>query len=162
RNYLSKIYNDDWMAANGFLDKTGSAAKIAEVVAVKGGNLPSIVHVHPDEAVREAIATLHTYSVSQMPVVKRETPESPDDVLGSIRERSLLDRVFRDPGVLEATVGEVMDAPLPRVDTRDTVEEAMTVLSGQSAAVLVCDGPVPVGVLTRADVLEFLMRKDGQ
>src|SRR5690606_22067474 len=55
RNYLSKIYNDDWMAANGFLDKTGAAAKVEQVVQAKKTDLPAIVHVHPDEPVREAI-----------------------------------------------------------------------------------------------------------
>jgi cystathionine beta-synthase len=148
------------MASNGFLDRSGAAARVREVLAVKGGDLPAIVHVHPDEPVRQAIATLHTYAVSQMPVVKRDDAESRDDVLGSIRERGLLEHVFRDPTTLDRTVGELMDDPLPVVDARDTVEGAMSVLTGQAAAVLVCDGPVPTGVLTRADILEFLMRKD--
>ena len=160
RGYLSKIFNDEWMATNGFLDRTGAAARIREVLASKGSDLPSIVHVHPDESVREAIATLHRYAVSQMPVVKRETAESREDVLGSIRESGLLDRVYRDPTILDQTVSDVMDDPLPVVDARDTVDAAMGMLTTQSAAVLVCDGPVPAGVLTRADVLDFLMRKD--
>jgi cystathionine beta-synthase len=160
RSYLSKIFNDDWMASNGFLDRTGSAARILDVLAAKGGHLPAIVHVHPDESVREAIATLHQYAVSQMPVVKRETPESPDDVLGSIRERGLLDRVYRDPSVLDQTVSDVMEEALPVIDSRDTVEHAMGMLTSDAPAVLVCDGPVPAGVLTRADVLDFLMHKD--
>jgi cystathionine beta-synthase len=161
RNYLSKIFSDDWMAANGFLDRSGVGAKLRGVVERKGTELPSIVHIHPDEPVREAIATLHTYAVSQMPVVKREQLESRDDVVGSIRERGLLDRAYRDPQVLDRTVGEVMEEPLPMVDVRDTVDEAMTVLTGGAAALLVCEGPRPVGVLTRADVLDFLMRKEG-
>ena len=160
RGYLSKIFNDEWMAANGFLDRSGGAARVGEVVAGKVGELPAIVHVHPDESVREAIATLHRYAVSQMPVVKRDTAESPDDILGSIKESGLLDRVYRDPSALGQTVGEVMDEPLPVIDSRDTVDHAMGMLTSQASAVLVCEGPVPAGVLTRADVLDFLMRKD--
>ncbi|MPZ72175.1 MAG: cystathionine beta-synthase [Nitriliruptorales bacterium] len=160
RGYLSKIYNDDWMAANGFMDRHGAAARVTDVVAGKGGSLPKIVHVHPDELVRDAIATLHHYAVSQMPVVKRETVEAHEDVLGSIRERGLLDRVYREPSVLDQTVSEVMEEPLPVIDSRDTVDRAMGLLTGQATAVLVCDGPVPAGVLTRADVLDFLMRGD--
>ena len=160
RGYLSKIFNDEWMAANGFLERSGGAARVGEVVAGKGGDLPAIVHVHPDESVREAIATLHRYAVSQMPVVKRDTAESPSDILGSIKESGLLDRVYRDPAALDQTVGEVMDESLPIIDSRDTVDHAMGMLTGQASAVLVCEGPVPSGVLTRADVLDFLMRKD--
>jgi cystathionine beta-synthase len=158
RNYLSKIYNDDWMVANGFLDKVGVGAKIAEVVRSKRTELPPIVHVHPDDKVREAIATLHTYQVSQMPVVKRETVDSRDDVLGSIHERGLLDRAYRDPSVLELTVADVMDSTLPMVDARDTVDQTMGLLTSTATAVLVCEGPRPVAVVTRADVLDFLMR----
>ena len=160
RGYLSKIFNDEWMAANGFLDRSGAAARVAEVVAAKRGELPDIVHVHPDESVREAIATLHRYAVSQMPVIKRDTAESPDDVLGSIKESGLLDRVYRDPAALDQTVGEIMDDPLPVIDSRDTVDHAMGLLTSQASAVLVCEGPIPSWVLTRADVLDFLMRKD--
>jgi cystathionine beta-synthase len=159
RNYLSKLYNDEWMVANGFLDRAGSGARIRDVVAAKTGALPPIVHVHPDEPVRAVIGLLNEYAVSQLPVVKREELDSLDDVLGSIRERSLLDQVFRDPTLLDRTVGEVMDEPLGTVDGRDTVEAAMGQLTGTSSAVLVCDGPQPVGVLTRADVLEFLMKQ---
>jgi cystathionine beta-synthase len=160
RNYLSKIFNDDWMAANGFLDRAGTGAKLTAVIGGKDADLPPIVHVHPDESVKEAIATLHTYGVSQMPVVTRAHLDTRDDVLGSIRERSLLDRAYQDPTVLDRTVGEVMDEPLPMVDARDSVDQAMGVLTSSSPAVLVCEGPRPVGVLTRADVLDFLMRKD--
>ncbi len=158
RNYLSKIYNDDWMAANGFLDRAGAGAKLADVLRVRPSDLPPIVHVHPDELVREAIATLKEFGVSQMPVIDRTHGETRDALLGSIRERSLLDRAYRDPDVLDRTVAEVMEPPLPMVDARDTVEHAMSVLSAESSAVIVCEGPVPRGVLTRTDVLDFLMR----
>ncbi|HVM20954.1 MAG TPA: cystathionine beta-synthase [Egibacteraceae bacterium] len=160
RGYLSKIFNDDWMAEHGFLDRSGTAARVGDVLRAKAGELPPIVHVHPDEPVREAIATLHTYAVSQMPVVKRESAESPDDVLGSIRERGLLDRVYRDPAVLDQTVSDVMEEPLPLIDARESVDHAMSLLTSQSPAVLVFDGQTPAGVLTRADVLDFLMRKE--
>ena len=158
RNYLSKVFNDDWMAANGFLDRAGAGAKLAEVLKVRTREVPPIVHVHPDEQVRDAIATLHEFGVSQMPVVRREQADSRDAVLGSIRERTLLDQAYRDPQVLDRAVGEVMDAPLPMVDVRDSVDHAMGVLTTEAPAVLVCEGPSPRGVLTRSDVLDFLMK----
>ena len=157
RNYLSKIFNDDWMAANGFLDRSGTDARLSAIVEGRRGDLPPIVHTHPEESVRQAISILHEYGVSQMPVVIRHEPESREDILGTIRERSLLDRVYQDPSTLERSVADVMDDPLPMVDTRDAVERAMAVLTAGSPAVIVCEGPRPVGVLTRADVLDFLM-----
>jgi cystathionine beta-synthase len=161
RNYLSKIYNDDWMRDHGFL-RPGAAAPLSEVLAAKaaGSALPTIVHVHPHEPVRSAIATLKTYGVSQMPVVAVEGDHGAFSdraaLVGSIRESGLLDRAFEDPAVLERTVAEVMDEPLPVLDARDTVDTAMSQLTRRASAVLVCEGPTPVGVLTRADVLDFM------
>jgi len=160
RGYLSKIFNDDWMASNGFLDRRGTMARLRDVLSSRGGEVPRIVHVHPDETVRTAIATLHEYGISQLPVVKRDELESREDVLGSLRERGLLERVYRDPGVLDAPVGDIMDAPLATADARDSVERVMDALSAEDQAVLVCDGPAPVAVLTRSDVLDFLTRGD--
>ncbi|MGI8576192.1 MAG: cystathionine beta-synthase [Egibacteraceae bacterium] len=157
RNYLSKLYNDEWMRANGFLDRDG--ARLREVLAAKTSAMPQIVHVHPDEPVRAAIATLHEYGVSQMPVVKRERLETRDDVLGSIRERSLLEQVYTDSGTLDRAVGEAMEEPLPMVDERESVEAVMGALTGSAPAVLVCDGQTPVGVLTRADVLDTMVQR---
>ncbi len=157
RGYLSKLYNDEWMASNGFLDRRGSDTRLATVAASKRDRLPAIVHMHPDETVRQAIAILHEFDVSQMPVVKRDTLDSRDDVIGSIHERELLERVYRDQGVLEAPVSEVMSEPLPMVNTRDTVASVMPWFSADWQAVLVCEGPVPVGVLTRSDVLDYLV-----
>ena len=159
RSYLSKIFNDDWMDAHGFLDRK-AVAKVTDVIAARTDTLPKIVHVHPDEPVRAAIATLHEYAVSQMPVVKRDEADSRDDVLGSIRDRGLLERVYRDPAVLDLPVGDVMEEPLPMIDSRETVDSVMGLLTAQNPAVLVCDGPLPTAVLTRADVLEFLMGRE--
>jgi cystathionine beta-synthase len=158
RNYLSKLYNDEWMAANGFLTRRGGGNRLSVVLAAKRGTLPAIVHIHPDESVRQAISILHEFDVSQMPVVKRDTLESRDDVIGSIRERELLERVYREPAMLDASVADVMEAPLPMVDERDSVESLMPSLSAEWQAVLVCSGAVPSGVLTRSDVLDFLVQ----
>ncbi|MGI9016173.1 MAG: cystathionine beta-synthase [Euzebya sp.] len=168
RNYLSTVYNDAWMRDHGFL-RAGQSARLSAVLAYKQGAtmLPTIVHVHPDESVRDAIATLSSFGVSQMPVVQVPQDHDSDsdavpmftdqaDVIGSIRERGLLDRAFRDPEMLDKTVVDVMDDPLPVVDTRDTVDTAMTQLTKKASAVLVCEGPLPVGVLTRADILDFM------
>ncbi len=158
RGYLTKLYNDDWMEANGFLDRRGAATRLATVLAAKPQRLPAIVHMHPDETVRQAIAILHEFDVSQMPVVKRDTLESRADVIGSIHERGLLERVYRDPQVLDAAVADVMSDALPMVSSRDSVELVMGWFSAEWQAVLVCDGAVPIGVLTRSDVLDYLVR----
>ena len=115
--------------------------RLRDVLARKAGELPAIVHVHPDESVRAAIAILGEFGVSQIPVVTGETLATRHDVVGSVRERGLLDRVYKDPSILDATVRDVMDEPLPILDARDTVDAAMALLTGAAGAALVCEGP---------------------
>src|SRR5690242_5089360 len=75
RGYLSKIFNDDWMADYGFLSAQTSEPLVADVMARKERSLPEFVHVHPEENVGAAIALLREYDVSQLPVVKEEPPD---------------------------------------------------------------------------------------
>ncbi|MGH9126515.1 MAG: cystathionine beta-synthase [Acidimicrobiales bacterium] len=155
RGYLSKVYNDQWLADYGFLRAGGET--VSELIARKGqlAQIPPLVHVHPDETVRASIAILKEFQVSQMPVVKAEPPLALAEVVGSVNDRSLLERAFHDPSVVERPVGEVMDPPMPTIGMGETIDEAATRLQ-QSQAVLVLDGGHPVGVLTRSDLLEFL------
>ena len=132
RGYLSKIFNDDWMASNGFLDRTGSAAHVsARCVGGKGGDAAAD-RPRPPRRVRCARPSPPCTATpsARCRSSSARRAESHDDVLGSIRERGLLDRVYRDPSVLDQTVSEVMEEPLPIVDSRDTVDHAMGLLTG--------------------------------
>jgi cystathionine beta-synthase len=113
------------------------------------------VHVHPDELGRDVIALLREYSISQVPVVKAELPLAAAEVVGAVHDRGLMERAFHDPSVLDRPVAEAMDPPLPAIGIGEPVALAVERLEG-SPAVLVLDGGHPIGVLTRADVLNFL------
>jgi cystathionine beta-synthase len=153
RGYLSKLYNDAWMADYGFLTVEGPTA--ADVLGHKDGHLPDLVHVHPEETVRQAIEILQEYHVSQMPVVRHEPPLVAAEVAGAVHDRDLMEAAFRDPASLDRRLGDVMGAPLPAMGSGESVESAVTLLGG-APAVLVLDGGHPVGIITRSDVLEFL------
>ncbi len=156
RGYLSKLYNDGWMADFGFLRASGQT--VADVLARKGADLPELVHVHPDETVRSAIDILREFGVSQMPVVSHEPPVVAAEVRGAVRERDLLEAAFKDPSVLDGPLEIVMGPPLPMLGGGEPVEEAVAALESQSA-ILVLDGGHPVGILTRSDLLEFLVSR---
>ncbi|MFN2640715.1 MAG: cystathionine beta-synthase, partial [Actinomycetota bacterium] len=153
RGYLSKLYNDEWLAEYGFLHAGGQT--VGDVLARKTRGLPSLVHVHPDETVRTAIDTMREYAVSQLPVVKAELPLAIAEVMGAVHERELMDLVFRDKAGLDSPVSEAMSPPLPTVGAGEPVDVAVESLEG-GAAVLVVDAGHPVGILTRSDLLEFL------
>ncbi|WP_018721136.1 cystathionine beta-synthase [Salinispora fenicalii] len=155
RGYLSKIFNDSWMARYGFLDNSGSEPTIAETLAGKPGGLPELVHVHPTETVRDAIDYLREYGVSQLPVLKAEPPVVTGEVAGSIAERDLLDALFTGQAQLHDTIERHMAAPLPMIGGGQPVSEAVALLEKSDAALVLIDGK-PKGVLTRQDLLVHL------
>src|SRR4051812_26892375 len=94
RGYLSKIFNDEWMADYGFIS-AGGGTTVGEVLARKAGSpTPEFVHMHPNETVREAIDVIREYGVSQMPVVRAEPPVMAAEIVGAVGEKDLLDKLF--------------------------------------------------------------------
>ncbi|QXC63511.1 cystathionine beta-synthase [Aquihabitans sp. G128] len=158
RGYLSKLYDDGWMADHGFLRATGPT--VGDLVRERDPGLPSLVHTHPDETVRVAIEILREYGVSQMPVVKHEPPVVLAEVVGSVDERFLLGAAVADPGVLDQPVGSVMGAPLPTVGIGESLASVAARLETAPAA-LVLDGGHPVAVVSRADLLGALASARG-
>ena len=156
RGYLSKVYDDMWMADHGFLRAVGIGGNtVGELLAAKAQVIPPLVHVHPDETIRAAIATLREYGVSQMPVVKAEPPVSLAEVVGTVTDRDLLGQLVADSRSLDEPVETVMGPPLPMVGSGEPVDVASARLA-QAAAVLVLDGGHPTGIITRSDLLDFL------
>jgi cystathionine beta-synthase len=155
RGYLSKLYNDEWMADYGFLRASGQTA--GDLLARKSATVPALVHVHPDETVRAVISVLREFGVSQVPVVKAEPPLVAAEVMGAVQDRELMDRAFANPAILDQPVMDVMGPPLPTLGSGEAVEIAVARLE-TAPAVLVLDAGHPVGILSRSDVLEFLAR----
>ena len=155
RGYLSKIFNDGWMARYGFLATDGGTATVGDALSGKGGALPELVHVHPTETLRDAIDILREYGVSQMPVVKAEPPVVTAEVIGSVKERDLLDAVFTGKAQLHDPIEGHMSSALPMIGAGQPVAEAIGLLEHEDAALVLVDGK-PKGVLTRQDLLSYL------
>ncbi len=155
RGYLSKIFNDDWMADYGFLTSQTAEPRIADVLDRKRDQLPLFVHAHPDESVRAVIGTLREYDVSQLPVLKEEPPVMAAEVIGSITERDLLDLLVTGRATPDEPVSAHMSAPLPMIGSGEPISAAVAALEKAGAAVVLVDGK-PTGMITRQDVLTFL------
>jgi cystathionine beta-synthase len=160
RGYLSKIFNDEWMADYGFLASETAEPRIADVLEGKRSGLPEFVHAHPDETVRVAIETLREYNVSQLPVMKEEPPVMAAEVVGSIVERDLLDALVSGRARPQDPLGDHMSAPLPMVGSGEPVSSAVAAMEKAGAAVVLVDGK-PAGMITRQDVLTFLSAGTG-
>jgi cystathionine beta-synthase len=158
RGYLSKVYDDNWLLEHGFLER-GAPATIEEVLAFKrrqDPEVPELVTVQSHQRVGEAVDLMQRYGISQIPVLRHESADSLADLVGSIRERGLFERVFRSPDSLEEEVAAAMEPPLPAVEIGESVDTVFADLSAGNPAVVVASNGKPVGVLSRADLLEYL------
>ncbi|MFB7270535.1 cystathionine beta-synthase [Streptomyces sp. NPDC056244] len=163
RGYLSKIFNDEWMNDYGFLDQDGGAASVGDVLRHKEGAIPTLLHMHPEETVGQAIEVLREYGVSQMPIVKPGAGH-PDvmaaEVIGSVVERDLLDALFTQRASLGDPLEKHMSSPLAQVGSGEPVADLMAALSGADgadAAIVLVEGK-PTGVVSRQDLLAYLSK----
>jgi cystathionine beta-synthase len=160
RNYLSKFYDDNWMLEHGFLERQAPLPTVDEVLIAKhGGQLPDLVTISAHQKVGEGIDTMQRYGISQLPVTRDGSCESLADLIGSLQDRALLERVFSNPDVLHEDVASAMQPPLGAVETTATLEDVFATLSSGANAIVICHDGRPTGVLTRSDLLEFLAHR---
>ena len=159
RNYLSKLYNDEWMRMNGLMRRP-RAPSSASAELLRRPHHGARSRTSSWLARRSGSGTRSGCSRSsgsaRCPCRRTPTGRRSSRIVGSISEKGLLDRAFRDPSVVERTVGEVMDRPLPLVADGASLDEAFALLSGGANALIATRGDRPVGVVTKLDLLEFL------
>jgi cystathionine beta-synthase len=149
--YLSKLFNDEWMRENQLLEP--DRATLGHLLEQRGDGVPQLVGTAPGALVRQAINLMRLHDVSQLPVMDG------DRCVGSVTEFGLTTRGLESSRFLDATVGEVMDEAFPVVDAAQPVDAVTKLLSKASPALLVANAGHVVGIVTRSDVLQFLMAR---
>jgi cystathionine beta-synthase len=148
RNYLSKMYDDGWMAANKLQWVPETPHSVGDLLH-KRGERP-LFTVGPDATAADAIDLLRSAGISQLPVV-----DADGRPVGSVQEVTLA-RVLhdhRDPGAVP--VAEIMARPLPTLDVGTHLDEAYRLLLSGNTGVLATSDGEPVGIVTRIDLIEY-------
>jgi len=153
RGYLSRVFDEDWMANFGFV--RGSEHTVADVLESRGDAVPPLVYARPTDTGQRAVNVMRGYGLSQLPVAKGEMPLAAAEILGAVDELALMDLAFRDPHVLDDPVEKVMGDPLPTIGIGQPIALAVELLEHASALVVLAGGR-PHAVLGRTDVLEHL------
>jgi cystathionine beta-synthase len=150
--YLSKLYNDEWMRENQLLEP--ELVTLGDLLDHKGDGAPAeLVSATPGQLVRQALGLMRLHDVSQLPVLEN------GECIGSVTEYALTQRGLESSRFLDAVVGEVMDDALPIVSADQPVESVQKLLSKATPAVLVRDGATLRGIVTRGDMLAYLMAR---
>jgi cystathionine beta-synthase len=152
RGYLSRVFDDNWMANYGFLVECQEC--VAAVLDARSPSIESLLYVNPEHTVRAAIDIMRANGVSQLPVCKNTPPFAAAEVSGSVDELELMEAIARDQSVMETAVEEVMGPPLPTIGAGQRLELALQMLH-TAPALLVLAGGRPLSVMTRTDILSF-------
>jgi cystathionine beta-synthase len=146
--YLSKVYNDQWMAEHGFLDETPSLGAVADM-AEPLARAP--ITVDDTIPAGEAIGLLMKHGISQVPVLRDGR------VIGVLHERTLLEQALKPDG-RSARAGELATHDFCVVD-RFTDVGVLSDLLRRTRVALVMEGERLVSVITRIDVLDHVARR---
>jgi cystathionine beta-synthase len=142
--YVAKIYNDQWMAERGFFD----VKTFKDVVNARGRQ--RLITIEPTQSVSDAVELMRKYDIEHIPVIKGE------EMIGSISENGLFQRVFHNPEIKMERVDRVMDHAFPVVALDTPVEKLGTLINKENGAVLAKDESGNYQIVTKYDVLQAL------
>ncbi|MBM3324203.1 MAG: cystathionine beta-synthase [Calditrichaeota bacterium] len=156
RNYMTKIYSDEWMCEHGFMDSAEERISVAEILKAKSSRIRKVIVVHPEDSLQTAITLMTRYDISQLPVVK-------DGVqVGSVAESHLVEKLCELPGKgrgeRELKIEEVMASPLPTVKKTDSLLNPFLLLKDRNAILVLEHGEI-VDIITSTDVVSYMMRR---
>jgi cystathionine beta-synthase len=143
--YVAKVYNDQWMAERGFFD----VKSFKDVVNARGKQ--RLITVEPTQSVSDAVEMMKKYDIEHLPVV---SPTG--EMLGSISENGLFQKVFGNPEIKTEKIEKVMEKSLPVVAFDTPVEKLGTLINKESGAVLAKDESGNYHIVTKYDVLQAL------
>jgi cystathionine beta-synthase len=146
---LSKVHSEEWLKENRLLE--GFDPSVREILGQRPAEVPAIVHVDENTPVREAVNLVRQYDVSQVPVLHQGAN------VGVLKESKLLRLALEDDTVLDQPAASVMDPPLPEIGVSESTDRVKEHLSKRDGAVLVRDDDRIVGILTRYDLLDYIL-----
>ena len=145
--YLSKMFNDFWMIDNGFME-TPHRGDLRDLIARKHAERQAVT-TPPGIGLEQAYRQMKLYDISQLPVIED------DRLVGILDEEDILMKVYDNGGVFEGTVEEVMTRDVRTVETNESLERVLLILSRGMVVPVLHDGRFQ-GLITKIDVLNHM------
>lgn len=144
--YVGKIFNDDWMREQGFLEESIKTA--ADVIAKNATQKNKMLY--SSELIAHAVANIRKFGYSQFPVVKE------GKIVGSVDEDLIYEKLTQNPENCNASLESIMKAPFPIVREETTLEEISALITPTNKAVLVDKKDGTYHIISRYDIIEAL------
>jgi cystathionine beta-synthase len=150
RNYLNKIYSDEWMTENGFLEGKEEKIAVKDILKAKPKKIKHLLYVEPENELNVAIKLMQRYDISQLPVIKDSTQ------VGSIREITIVKKLADKTASTDQKISEFMEDPLPAVNKEDKILAPLNLLKNKNAIAILEDSKV-VDIITTIDVINYYL-----
>ncbi|WP_316738968.1 pyridoxal-phosphate dependent enzyme [Pedobacter aquatilis] len=144
--YMGKMYNEDWLRERGFLQDEKLTAK--SILAKKEAT--EIVTLDADKSVLEAINTIKSMNISQIPVTQQGM------IVGKIAESDILSALLENPGLKSAPISEIMTSTFPFVDLNTSIDKISSLINKENSAVLVEDEAGKIEIITQYDIINAI------
>ena len=152
RNYLNKIFSDDWMSENGYLEGEKEKIAIKDILASKSDNINRVVSVDPEAGLDDAISLMKKFGISQLPVIAANVQ------IGSIREISIMKKIADHAVTGKNKVGEFLEPPFPMVRKEEKIIAPLNLLKINNAIIVLEDDKI-VDIITTIDVINYLLNR---
>jgi cystathionine beta-synthase len=149
RNYINKIFSDQWMQENGFWEGKRSRTVTIKEILLNKKNLPPLISVSPQDKLIRAVSLIQEFNISQLPVIDGE------NIVGSLNEASLMQLLHDGIEFDRQDIATVMGKPLPSLEETTDVSEAYRVLLSGATGIVVKREGIPIGLITRADLVTY-------
>ncbi|WP_184550398.1 pyridoxal-phosphate dependent enzyme [Mucilaginibacter sp. FT3.2] len=144
--YLGKMYNDDWLRDRGFLKDGKLTAR--DIISKK--DVQEIVTIDCEKSVLEAINTIKSLNISQIPVTQKGM------VIGKITESDILNSLLENPSIKSQAVKNITTAPFPFVDLNTSIDRISGMINKENIAVLVEDETGKIEIITQYDIINAI------
>jgi cystathionine beta-synthase len=147
RNYLSKFFDDAWLAENKLAWSVQPTQSIGDLLRTRGSR--QLVTISPEASTAEAIELMQSADISQLPVLQNGKS------VGSVQEVTLARVLHDNSDPSQVTVGEIMAKPLPHLDVSTHLDEAYRLLLAGNTGVLAVANDKILDIVTRIDLIQY-------
>jgi cystathionine beta-synthase len=150
--YSSKIFNDEWMMAKGYIDSSFNVI-IADLLKDLGKDKNSIISIDDHATIGDAVKMMELKNVSQLPVV------SDGVIKGVLSENALLKPLFNGEFQLSDSVSLAYSNKYKVVDQNDLLTNVADSLLKKDVVLITNQGKL-INILSNIDILNFISKRE--
>lgn len=148
--YLSKIFNDDWMRENRFLDYPLAEGRVEDIMTHKQNQ---IITLRKSDLKSEVVKRMKQYNISQLPVV-----EEGGNYVGMVTELDVLNHLLASDHkhAADESIEDIIDRESAEVIGPETSLSVLSEVFRHGKVAVVCEEERVTGIVSKIDLIEYL------